>query len=209
MDGVSPPIWPAVVDWGARPEEALAVGSWPFELVFIHSQVCACGGRYAVGGHRVLARGGRLLERHRVRCERCGRRRSFWFDIESFHDDPGAYLRFEETRALFHEALARVDEGDLEGAELRFAELTAREPWFGLAHYHLGMIAMVSDQPERALRHLETAAAILPMDASVHQALADLWALVDDEPRGRRARRAAEVIEALAGEGVDRERGGV
>lgn len=210
---MSPARWPAVVDWGASPGDALAVGSWPFELVFIHSQTCGCGGRYEISDHRVLSRGGRLLERHRVRCARCQRRRAFWFDIAAFHDDPGAYLRFEETRALFHEAMSRVEEGDLDGARLRFAEVAAREPWFGLAHYHLGMIDMVSDEYQQARRHLETAAAILPMDASVHLALADLWSLVDDEPRGLRARQTAEALEALEerqeGAGVDSDRDGV
>jgi len=191
------PEWPAVMSWGATPAGALPASSWPFQLVFIRSQLCACGGRYTVDTHRVVPREQDTLERHAVRCRRCAARRSFWFDISAFHGDPHANLRFEELRALFHDGMEQVDDGDLDAARLHFKEVAAREPWFGLAHYHLGMIAMVAHDFDAARHHLKTAAAILPMDPNVHLALADLWALLDDEEREARARAVADSLEML------------
>ena len=189
--------WPAVMEWGATSDVALTAGSWPFQLVFIRSQLCACGGRFEVGAHRVVPRGDDTLERHAVTCRRCGVHRAFWFDIGTFHNDPQASLRFEELRVLFQEGMAQVEEGDLDAARLRFKEVAAREPWFGLAHYHLGMIALVADDFDRAREYLAAAAAILPMDPNVHLALADLWSLLADEERELRARDVAETLEMM------------
>jgi tetratricopeptide (TPR) repeat protein len=196
--------WPAVVEWGRSADAALPVGSWPFELLFIRSQRCGCGGPLDSAGHRVVP-GPRPLERHEAVCERCGARRPVWFDISAFHGDVGAYARFEELRALFEEGLQRVEDGDLAGADLRFREVAAREPWFGLAHYHLGMIAMVGDRYDEARGHLETAAAILPLDPAIHSALADLWSLTERHGRAARAAAVAASLRALLGDDDDDE----
>ena len=189
-------VWPAVVEWGASPAAPLEVGSWPFEMLFIDSQRCACGGKYVSGPHHVYE-GEPALECHRVRCGGCGRKRWFWFDIGSFHRYRRMNNGFETVRGLFKRGLDLVESGELPRAQECFREVAAREPWFGLAHYHLGMIAMVVDDLDRAQRCLETAAGILPMDPAVHSALAAYWALTEEAERARRALAVADALRAF------------
>ena len=189
--------FPTLVEWGAGPSSAIPAGSWPFEVVFIQSQRCGCGGRFEAGAHAVVEGPRGALERHDARCARCGRGRAFWFDISSFHGDPRAHLRFEALRALCQEGLDQVEAGELEAAHLRFSEVAAREPWFGLARYHLGMIALVHEDLCAARAHLSAAAGLLPMDPNVHRALADCWALADEPERAARRRDLAAALDAL------------
>ena len=196
-------VFPAIVGWGASPELAVPVGSFPFELIFVHSQRCPCGGRYESAEHALVSRPPRDLERHVARCEGCESTRAFWFDITSFCDDPRASRRFQELRHLFQEGLDLVDAADLESARLRFAEVVAREPFFGLAHYHLGMIATVSKDWVAAREHLTTSAALLPLDPTVRQGLSDLWMMTDDMDRAALEEALGQVASELTGEALD------
>ncbi|MCP4807529.1 MAG: hypothetical protein GY913_19725 [Proteobacteria bacterium] len=183
--------WPLVVERGLRATDAIAVTSWPQELVFVHSQRCPCGGRFEQLDHALVSA---TRERWRVRCHGCDRVRPFWFDVSSFEGQPWAQGRFEEVRRLFSDALERVSEGDIEGARVRFSEVASREPWFGLAWYHLGMIAMIQDQPALARCCLETAAGILPLDPEIRGSLADYWDQEGDPVRAGRCRAAEAAL---------------
>ena len=185
--------WPLVVERGAVPRDAIPVGSWPQELVFVHSQRCPCGGRFREVDHQLVTP---TLERWRARCQGCERLRPFWFDVGGFEGLPD---RFDEVRQLFSDALERVDASDLDGARVRFAEVVAREPWFGLGWYHLGMIAMVQDEADSARRFLETAAGILPMDPEVRGSLADFWEQQDEPERATQCRETEQALRGWIG----------
>ncbi len=195
--------FPAIVGWGSTPELAVPVGSFPFELIFVHSQRCPCGGRFEPRHHELVSRPPRELERHDARCEGCDHERAFWFDVTSFVDDPRACRRFQELRHLFQEGLDLVDAADLDGATLRFAEVVAREPFFGLAHYHLGMIATVGQDWGAAREHLTSAAGLLPLDPTVRQGLSDLWMLTDDMDRAAVEEALGQLASELTGEPLD------
>jgi len=187
------PPFPLVHERGRRRTDPIPVGSWGFELLFLRSQRCPCGGRFDSLGSTVVEP---ALECHRAACDGCGRVRPFWFDIRLFHQDPRAHFRFEELRVTFEEAMERVGANDLDAARPRFEEVTAREPWFGVAWFHLGMIALVNEGFDLARDYLETAVGILPLDASVHQSLAELWMQTGDEERAARAAWMAMTLEA-------------
>ncbi len=195
--------FPAIMAWGARPELAVPVGSFPFELIFVQSQRCPCGGRYGATSHELLHRAHRELERQRARCERCSDERDFWFDVSQYLDDPGATRLFQELRHLFQEGLDLIDDGELDAARLRFAEVAAREPFFGLAHYHLGMIATVEQDLDAARVHLTCAAGLLPLDPTVRQGLSDLFVLTDDMERASVEEALCQLASELTGEALD------
>ncbi len=199
-DLVELPPFPLVVERGLVREDAIPSGSWGFELLFLRSQRCPCGGRFDSRGSRVHEP---ALECHEAVCGGCGRVRLFWFDIHLFHDDPRAHLRFEELRVMFEEAMERVGGEDLDAARPRFEEVTAREPWFGVAWFHLGMIALVREELDQARHCLETAVGLLPLDASVHQSLAELWMQTGDEDRAARAAWMAMTLEATLDDDED------
>jgi hypothetical protein len=189
------PGFPAVVERGTHIGDAIAVGSWPFELVYIGTQRCPCGGRFRPLALSLEHRGEKVYERQKTVCDDCERSRAFWFDIGSFHGDPEASLRFEEFQTVFESALAALRDEDLPGAQVQFEELVAREPWFGLAHFHLGMIALMQEDLGAAREHLETAVGLMPMDGSIHQGLSQLWALLGEEQRAVRAAWLSMVLE--------------
>ena len=195
--------FPAIVGWGSSPELAVPAGSFPFELIFVQSQRCPCGGRFQTEEHALVSEPPRELERHEASCEGCGSSRPFWFDVSSFVDDPRAVRRFQELRHLFQEGLDLVDVGDLDGASLRFSEVVAREPFFGLAHYHLGMIATVGKDWGAAREHLTCAAGLLPLDPTVRQGLSDLWMMTDDMDRAAVEEALGQVASELTGEPLD------
>lgn len=187
---------PRVVERGATARDALAVTSWPQQLVTIHSQRCPCGARFRPESHELVSP---QRERHDVVCQGCERRRAFWFDVSSFEGVPAAAGRFEEVRSLFRDGLKHVEDGDVEGARVRFAEVAAREPWFGLAWYHLGMIAMIQGESDRARECLETAAGILPLDPEVRGSLADFWEQEGDLTRSSRSRAVEAALREWIG----------
>ncbi len=194
------PPFPFVCERGLSPEDAVPAGSWGFELLFLRSQRCPCGGRFDSLGSQVRED---RLECHDAECADCGRRRPFWFDVHLFHDDPRAHFRFEELRQMFEEAMDRVTANDLEEARTRFEEVAAREPWFGVAWFHLGMIALVSEDHDEARRCLEIAVGLMPLDASIHQSLAELWTQRGDDVRAARAAWMAMTLEATLDDGGD------
>jgi Tfp pilus assembly protein PilF len=58
------------------------------------------------------------------------------------------------------------------------------------------MIALVEGSFGRARRCLENAVGILPLDAGVHQSLAELWMQIGDEERAARAAWMAMTLES-------------
>jgi tetratricopeptide (TPR) repeat protein len=182
-----------VCERGLVRQDPVSVGSWGFQLLFVRSQRCPCGGSFDCLGSTVHDG---PLECHTAQCDGCHRVRDFWFDIALFHDDPRAHTRFEELRVLFEEALENIGKNDLQAAKPRFEEVAAREPWFGVAWFHLGMIALVEGSFGRARRCLENAVGILPLDAGVHQSLAELWMQIGDEERAARAAWMAMTLES-------------
>ena len=187
------PPFPLVCERGLAAPDAIPVGSWGFELLFLRSQRCPCGGRFVSLGSTVHPG---PLECHQARCGGCGRLRPFWFDIALFDQDPRAHFRFEELRVMFEEAMGRVGANELEAARPQLEEVAAREPWFGVAWFHLGMIALVNEGLDEARDYLETAVGLLPLDASVHQSLAELWMQRGDDERAARAAWMAMTLEA-------------
>lgn len=75
-----------------------------------------------------------------------------------------------------HDALARAcaDTGDLSGAAAAWAAALSLDPGHGPSHKGLGWLHFRAGQPERARRHLEAAAALVPGDVGVQAALARL-----------------------------------
>ena len=199
-DLVELPPFPLVHERGRVRHDPIPAGSWGFELLFLRSQRCPCGGRFDSVGSRVHEP---ALECHEAVCDACARVRPFWFDIHLFHDDPRAHFRFEELRVMFEEAMERVGQNDLDAALPRFEEVTAREPWFGVAWFHRGMIALVNEGFDEAREYLETAVGILPLDASVHQSLAELWMQTGDDERATRAAWMAMTLEATLDDSLD------
>ncbi|MCB9759168.1 MAG: hypothetical protein H6739_04970 [Alphaproteobacteria bacterium] len=183
-------VFPMLMERGGTRSDPIPVGSWPQELVFIHSQRCPCGGELQPGDHQVFRDPAPAppLERHESACLRCGRARTFWFDITRFDGDPDSGLRFETVRRLFADGLEQVDAGRLDLARARFEEVAAREPWFGLAWFHLGMIDLVGEDYDAAREHLETAAGLMPMEPAIRESLAELWAALDEPERADRER---------------------
>ncbi|HJN73394.1 MAG TPA: tetratricopeptide repeat protein [Myxococcota bacterium] len=163
--------FPLMMERGLTRRDPVPVTSWPQELVYIHSQRCPCGGSFETLGHALVPP---HFERQDTTCVRCERARPFWFDISAFQDEIWSSARFEELRALFGEALEMVEREDLDGARVRFSEVAAREPWFALAWYHRGMIALIHDDLDEARECLETALGLLPLDPELHGSMADL-----------------------------------
>ncbi len=81
-------------------------------------------------------------------------------------------------------------------ARPKFEEVTAREPWFGVAWFHLGMIALVEERYEEALSCLEKAVGILPLDASIHHSMAEFWTRRGDEEKASRSAWMSMALEA-------------
>ncbi len=189
------PGFPAVVERGTHVRDAIRVGSWPFELVYIGTQRCPCGGRFRPLTLQIRHRGDQVFERQKTVCLDCERNRAFWFDIGAFHDDPEASRRFDDFQCIFESALAALEDENLAVAQAQFQELAAREPWFGLAHFHLGMIALMQEELACAREHLELAVGLMPMDANVHQGLAQLWPLLGEDQRAVRAAWLSMVLE--------------
>jgi len=186
--------FPLVVERGLTPEDAVAVTSWPQQLVYVHSQRCPCGGSFQAGVHKLETV---RLELQETTCTGCGRARPFWFDVSAFAEDPWASARFEEVRALFSEALDLVESEDLDGARIRFSEVAEREPWFALAWYHQGMIAVVNDELDEARRCMETALGLLPLDPELHASMADVHERCGDEVRAAVARNNEQALRRL------------
>ncbi len=181
-----------LIERGASARDAIEVSSWPFCLVYLHTQQCACGGRWDAGEHRLQGR----VEVHHARCRECGGEREFWFDLARVLDDPWGHERFEDMRLMFSDGLEALEADQPDQAVELLAEVTAREPWFGLAWLHLGMAHMVLESPERARRSLERAVGLLPMDPRVRRRLAGCYAVLG---LGARAQREEDVAELLEG----------
>lgn len=180
-----------LVERGASARDAIDVASWPFCLVYLHTQQCACGGRWEAGEHRLQA----LLEVHCARCRACGAEREFWFDMSRVLNDPWGHERFEDLRGLFNDGLEALEADQPQQALDLLREVTAREPWFGLAWLHLGMAHMVLDAPERARDALERAVGLLPMDPRVRRRLAGCYAVLGLEAKAQREEDVAELLE--------------
>ncbi len=160
-----------LVERGARADDAIPVASWPFCLVYLHTQRCACGGNWHALTHSLHGR----LECHRAICEGCKTERDFWFDLSLVVDDPNGFARFEELRGLFTEGLDYIESGEAFRAIPLLSEVAAREPWFGLAWLHLGIAQMLGEQHLEARPSLEQAVGLLPMDSTAHDGLGDCY----------------------------------
>ena len=63
-----------VVERGLSPGDAIAVTSFPQQLLTLRVQRCPCGGRLGLGvDQRLETHGARMLERMEARCVRCDR----------------------------------------------------------------------------------------------------------------------------------------
>lgn len=201
MDGVNSPglQFPFLVERGMGVKDSIPAATVSFQEVFVRSQRCPCGGFYASVRQEVYAVD-KCLDRHVAQCEACERKRPFFFKgvRRSPTDFPGLFERLE---ALLAHGLDQLAAGDLASAERCLREVVALEPWFGAAHYHLGMIALMTERLDLAKESLETALGILPLDATVHEALAELWTALGDEERAARAGWLAMQIEATLDSG--------
>ena len=201
MDGMSPPgmQFPFLVERGMGAKDSIPAATITFQEVFVRSQRCPCGGFYASLSQQVYSLD-ECLDRHLAQCELCHRERPFFFRgiRRSPKGHPGVFERLE---ALLATGLEQLSEGDLVRAERCLREVVALEPWFGAAHYHLGMIALMTERLDLAKESLETALGILPLDAAVHEALAELWTVLGDDERAARAGWLAMQIEATLDSG--------
>lgn len=204
--------FPLLQERGLRADDPIQVGSWPLREVYVSTQRCPCGGRLDIRDSQLRRSDpggapcplpGEVLERCRLACARCSRRRALWFDLSRFFDDPLANRRFGQVRKMFAEGLSMVEAGRVKDARTRFVEICAREPWFGLAWFHHGMMHLLHEQPEQALEPLTQAAGIMPMNATVHDALADTLELLDMPLRASRHRSLARELDELLDEEED------
>jgi len=175
---------------GARATDAIPVASWPFCLVYLHTQRCACGGAWHAGTHVLHGR----LESHQATCEGCGTEREFWFDLSLVVDDPEGYSRFEDLRELFTQAVSHIDRGAALRSIPLLEEVAAREPWFGLAWLHLGVAQMLEEEHAQARSSLERAVGLLPMDPTARNGLADCYLALG---LNHRAAREFEIADKL------------
>ena len=182
---------PFVQERGASPQDAIPVASWPFCLVYLHTQRCPCGGAWRAGRHRLEG----TRECHDALCEACGRERVFWFDMRRVLGDSASFGRFEELRALFADGLDLLEQGDPARALPRLDEVCAREPWFGLAWLHQGMALMMEGEPERARVALERAVGLVPLDATARRALSGCYAVLGLEERADREEALANALD--------------
>lgn len=206
MLGEVPPF-PLVVERGLTSVDPIPASSYGFQGLYLHSQRCPCGARFRAEAWRRLVGGGStepalstgavVLEAVPATCQGCGRVRWFWFDITGFHGDPAAAVRFTELRHLFEDALAAVARDDFDGAAVRFREVVDREPWLGVAHFHLGMIASRQERWDDAREHLLEAVGLMPLDAGVRHGLAELWLHLDEDDRASRDAWMAMLLEAV------------
>jgi hypothetical protein len=189
------PCFPLLVERGMTAKDAIPSASGLFQEVFIRSQRCPCGGFFSSvkqGAHGSVP----AVEIHRAKCSQCGRIRPFCFDTRLIREEAEATTRFDRMEAILEEGLRQLAEGDFLAGEACFREVIALEPWFGVAHYHLGMIALMTERYELAQEALETAVGILPLDAAIHDALSRLWTEIGHEERAARAGWLAMQIEA-------------
>lgn len=187
-----------VVERGLTPGDAIAVGSFPQQLLTLRVQRCPCGGRLGLGpDQRLEAHGPRTLERMETRCARCERPRPVWFDITAYHGDPAAFGRFDELVSLLREGVTLMDQGAFAAARPRFAEIVAREPSFAPAWAKLGICAVATDDLPLARRAFTEAAGLCPMEATHHRLLSRLLERVGEVARARWHREVAEALDAL------------
>jgi hypothetical protein len=67
---------------GGRPERPIDVDSAAVVDIRAAATPCPrCGGELAVDEHAAVSHGGERLREARVRCRRCGSRRSLWFRL--------------------------------------------------------------------------------------------------------------------------------
>lgn len=64
--------------------QAVRADSVEHEARIIHAQPCACGGRLAIRGQRLLSHGGSRFDLMTAECVQCKRGREFLFNIDSF-----------------------------------------------------------------------------------------------------------------------------
>ena len=81
----SPPVARPVARSPLNVAEAIKVGSVAEEYAFLSRQRCVCGGNYKKEVQALLENNGLSYDRLDVSCLQCGKRRSFLFDINSFH----------------------------------------------------------------------------------------------------------------------------
>ncbi|MBK9371917.1 MAG: tetratricopeptide repeat protein [Deltaproteobacteria bacterium] len=190
--------FPMVVERGLSPGDAIAVTSFPQQLLTLRVQRCPCGGRLSLGvDQRLEAHGARMLERMEARCVRCDRMRPMWFDISAYHDDPAAHGRFDELVQLLREGVALMDQGAFAAARPRFEEIVAREPSFAPAWAKLGICAVATDNLPLARRAFTTAIGLCPMEATHHMLMSRLLERVGETDRARWHREVAEALDAL------------
>ena len=187
-----------VVERGLTPGDAIAVTSFPQQLLTLRVQRCPCGGRLSLGHEqRLETHGARTLERMEARCERCARPRPAWFDITAYHGDPTAYGRFDELVQLLREGVALMDQGAFAAARPRFVEIVAREPSFAPAWAKLGICAVATDDLPLARRALTAALGLCPMEATHHRLMARLLERVGEPDRARWHLDVAAALAAL------------
>ncbi|MBN1953485.1 MAG: tetratricopeptide repeat protein [Anaerolineae bacterium] len=146
-----------------------------FEYVYVANQRCDCGDCFAVVSQELCNTPGGPIDRVTGRCKGCGAERSFDFDIHSFFGDFEKYDRFRQTDQHFRAAMAHVRERRLEEAETALRQVVdpeEGEPAFAWGHYHLAQVLFMSGRPEKALEHLQRAAAIQPLEADIYTGLA-------------------------------------
>lgn len=155
--------------------ETIPTNSIEFEYVYVANQRCACGGYFAAV-RQELRQGPRGPVDHlTARCEQCGAERSFDFDIRTFFGHWEKYGRFRQTDGHFRQAMRHLQAGELAEAEAalrRVVDEEEGEPAFAWGHYHLGCVLLLERRAGEALSHLERAAAIQPLEAEIHEALA-------------------------------------
>jgi hypothetical protein len=187
-----------VVERGLTPGDAIAVTSFPQQLLTLRVQRCPCGGRLSLGvEQRLESRGARTFERMEARCARCERPRPMWFDITAYHDDPAAHGRFDELVQLLREGVALMDQGGFAAARPRFEEIVAREPSFAPAWAKLGVCAVATDDLPLARQAFTTAIGLCPMEATHHRLMSRLLERVGETDRARWHLEVADALAAL------------
>jgi tetratricopeptide (TPR) repeat protein len=102
-------------------------------------------------------------------------------------------LRADLAPALLRVAELRVAAGELDDAQVRFETVIERQPLDGYAHYGLGRIALLRDDPSTALLHFQKAMVAQPGADSLHMEIArTLRALGRDEQAARHADQAGD-----------------